>query len=41
MVKSGKSKGKVDTKQIAKKKAFEQLAKSGRKEDAISYLLTK
>ena len=41
MVKSGKPKGKVDTKQIAKKKAFEQLAKSGRKEDAISYLLTK
>ena len=41
MVKSGKPKGKVDTKAIAKKKAFEQLAKSGRKEDAISYLLTK
>jgi hypothetical protein len=41
MLKAGKPKGKVDTQQIAKKKAFDQLAKSGRKEDAISYLLTK
>ena len=41
MIKAGKPKGKVNVSDQNRKKAFDKLAKSGRKEDAISYLLTK
>ena len=41
MIKAGKPKGKVNVSQQNRKTAFDKLAKSGRKEDAISYLLTK
>ena len=41
MVKAGKPKGKVNVSEQNRKTAFEKLAKSGRREDAISYLLTK
>jgi|9_EtaG_2_1085328.scaffolds.fasta_scaffold05772_3 hypothetical protein len=41
MLRAGKPKGKVNVSDQNRKKAFDKLAKSGRKEDAISYLLTK
>ena len=41
MIKSTATKGKVNVSEQNRKKAFDKLTKSGRKEDAISYLLTK
>ncbi len=41
MLKSGQPKSKVNVSQQNRQTAFDKLAKSGRKEDAISYLLTK
>ena len=41
MIKAGKPKGKINVSEQNRKTAFDKLAKSGRKEDAISYLLTK
>ena len=41
MIKAGKPKGKRNVSEQNRKTAFDKLAKSGRKEDAISYLLTK
>ena len=41
MVKAGKPKAKMNVSEQNRQTAFEKLAKSGRKEDAISYLLTK
>jgi len=41
MIKSGQPKGKVNVSEQNRKTAFDKLNKSGRKEDAIAYLLTK
>ena len=41
MIKSGQPKSKVNVSQQNRKSAFDKLNKSGRKEDAIAYLLTK
>lgn len=41
MIKSGQPKGKVNVSEQNRKTAFDKLSKSGRKEDAIAYLLTK
>ena len=41
MIKSGQPKSKVNISQQNRKSAFDKLSKSGRKEDAIAYLLTK
>ena len=41
MIKSGQQKQKVNVSQQNRKTAFDKLAKSGRKEDAVAYLLTK
>ena len=41
MIKSGQPKQKVNVSQQNRKTAFDKLAKSGRKEDAVAYLLTK
>lgn len=41
MLKSGQPKSKVNVSEQNRQTAFDKLAKSGRKEDAISYLLTK
>jgi hypothetical protein len=41
MIKSGQPKSKVNVSQQNRKTAFDKLNKSGRKEDAIAYLLTK
>lgn len=41
MIKSGQPKGKVNVSEQNRKSAFDKLAKSGRKEDAVAYLLTK
>ncbi len=41
MIKSGQPKGKVNVSQQNRKTAFDKLNQSGRKEDAIAYLLTK
>ena len=41
MIKSGQPKQKVNVSQQNRKTAFDKLSKSGRKEDAVAYLLTK
>ena len=41
MLKAGKPKGKVNISDQNRKSAFDKLSKSGRKEDAVAYLLTK
>ena len=41
MIRSGQPKGKVNVSEQNRKTAFDKLNKSGRKEDAIAYLLTK
>jgi hypothetical protein len=41
MIKSGQPKGKVNVSEQNRKTAFDKLNQSGRKEDAIAYLLTK
>jgi hypothetical protein len=41
MIKSGTPKPKVNVSEQNRKSAFDKLNKSGRKEDAIAYLLTK
>lgn len=41
MIKAGKPKGKVNVSEQNRKSAFDKLSKSGRREDAVAYLLTK
>lgn len=41
MLKAGKPKGKVNVSEQNRKSAFDKLTKSGRKDDAVAYLLTK
>jgi hypothetical protein len=41
MLKAGKPKGKVNISDQNRKSAFDKLSKSGRREDAVAYLLTK
>ena len=41
MIKAGKPKAKLNVSDQNRKSAFDKLSKSGRKEDAVAYLLTK